>query len=117
MRPNEQELRQALRNYAANIAAAHQPPPASAAWLRAERQKSRAARSSAERPLRVMQFVGLVLAALAACWLLLQPGSLQTFTSMGSTVPVLAIVSTLLTLFGCLLMLRLSRDTPRAGKL
>jgi sugar phosphate isomerase/epimerase len=109
MNRSDQTLRDALRGYSAKIAASHPLPPSSLAWLRAERRRRRLAVERAERPLRIMQALGLVCAAIAAGWLLVQAGSVRPLPSFGTTVLVSAFASLLLVVAGCWTMLLASR--------
>lgn len=109
-------LRQELRRYAAGIAATHAAPPASIVWLRAERRSRRLAIERAERPLRIMQVLGLVCAVFAAAWMLRQsgglralPGGLHPLPAMGTTMVSLAIATTILVIAGCWTMMSASR--------
>ena len=116
-------LRQELRRYAAGIAATHAAPPASIVWLRAERRSRRLAIERAERPLRIMQVLGLVCAVFAAAWMLRQSGGLRALPgglralpggphllpAMGPTMVILAIATTILVIAGCWTMMSASR--------
>ena len=109
-------LRQELRRYAAGIAATHAAPPASIVWLRAERRSRRLAIERAERPLRIMQVLGLVCAVFAAAWMLRQSGGLRALPggphllpAMGTTMVSLAIATTILVIAGCWTMMSASR--------
>jgi hypothetical protein len=109
MSRQDEQLRQALRGYAAQISQTHTAPEASLVWLRAERRRRRMAIERAERPLRIMQMVGLVCAALAAAWMLLRSGSLRTMPTIGTTGLVLALAGTLMIVGGCWTMVVASR--------
>lgn len=61
-------LRQSLRAYAASVCAAGQVPPVSLVWFRAERRRRAEALRRAQRPVRIMQAIGLLCAVLAAAW-------------------------------------------------
>ncbi len=61
-------LRQSLRAYAASVCAAGQSPPVSLVWFRAERRRRAEALRRAQRPVRIMQAIGLLCAVLAAAW-------------------------------------------------
>ena len=108
MRETDDRLRQGLRGYAANLAAMQTAPPASLVWLRAERRRRRAAVERAERPLRVMQAVGLVCAAVAAVWLLV--GSGLDWASLGAPMLALAIAAPIAAAGGCWAMIAASRQ-------
>ncbi len=109
MNRQEDRLRDALRGYAARIAASHTVPPASGVWLRAERRRRRLAIERAERPLRIMQALGLVCAMIAAGWLLIQAGSVHPLPSFGTVVLVSTFASLLLVVAGCWAMVLASR--------
>lgn len=103
MRQDEEQLRAAMRGYAAQIAASHAAPAASAVWMRAERRRRRLARERAERPLRIMQAVGMVCAAAVAAWLLYRaaPANLSlsweaTSVAVGMTAVIVAACWTML---------------------
>lgn len=102
-------LRRAMRSYAADIAATQTAPPASIVWLRAERRSRRLAIERAERPLRIMQVLGLVCAVLAAAWMLRQTGGLHPLPAMGTTMVILTIAMTILVIAGCWTMMHASR--------
>lgn len=101
MSRDDDQLRQALRAHAAGIAAARPLPAASAIWLRAERRKRRAAIERAERPLRVMQTIGLVIAACAAGWLLSRSDAFHQLPDLGMTGVALAMACCVLVCAGC----------------
>lgn len=107
----DDRLRQGLRSYAAAIAARQTAPPASLVWLRAERRRRRAALERAERPLRVMQAVGLVCAAAAAGWLLVSSGLDRA--PLGTPMLTLAIAAPILAAGGCWAMVAASRSAAR----
>lgn len=109
MNRSDETLREALRGYSAKIAASHAVPPSSLIWLRAERRKRRLAVERAERPLRIMQALGLVCAVIAAGWILIQAGSLHPLPSFGTAVLVAAFASLLLVIAGCWAMVLASR--------
>ncbi|HSY01205.1 MAG TPA: hypothetical protein VK819_03595 [Acidobacteriaceae bacterium] len=107
MSVRDDQLRQAMRQYAAGIAETHTAPEASLIWFRAERRRRRMAIERAERPLRIMQIVGLLCALCAAGWLLYRSMS----TSAGIATPwlVLTISGAFLTVAGCWTMMSASR--------
>ncbi len=109
MNRSDETLREALRGYSAKIAASHPVPPSSVVWLRAERRKRRLAVERAERPLRIMQALGLLCAAIAAGWILLQAGSVRPLPAPGTMVLVSALASVLLVVAGCWTMVLASR--------
>jgi hypothetical protein len=108
MSGTDDRLRQGLRGYAAAIAASRPAPPVSMVWLRAERRRRRAAVERAERPLRVMQAVGLVCAAAAAGWLLVASGLDRA--SLGMPMLALTIAAPILAAGGCWAMVAASRQ-------
>jgi len=110
MKANDEALRQGLRAYAARIAAAHTAAPASLVWLRAERRRRRMAVERAERPLRIMQGIGLLCAAAAASWLLVVSGMQRSMT--GTPMLVLSIAVPILAVCGCWAMAAASRRGP-----
>lgn len=101
MSRDDDQLRQALRAHAAQITAARPLPAASAIWLRAERRRRRAAIERAERPLRVMQMIGLVMAACAAGWLLSRSDAFHPLPTIGSTGLILLVACGVLACAGC----------------
>lgn len=109
----DQYLRQALRGYAGTIAANHPRPPASLVWFRAERRRRLLAIRAAERPLRIMQALAILCAALAATWFagfsswLHRPPSLEA--ALGPALLPLAIATAVLVAGGCWIMLAASR--------
>lgn len=109
MNRSDETLREALRGYSARIAASQSVPPSAAVWLRAERRKRRLALERAERPLRIMQALGLVCAVIAAGWILVQTGSVRPLPSFGTAVLVSALASLLLVVAGCWAMVLASR--------
>jgi hypothetical protein len=109
MSRHDDQLRQALRTYAAGIADTQSVPHASLIWLRAERRKRRLALERAERPVRIMQIVGLLCAACAAAWLCYRSVALHQLTAIGTTGLVFVLSSMLLVFAGCWAMLILSR--------
>ncbi|HTX40851.1 MAG TPA: hypothetical protein VMD25_03410 [Acidobacteriaceae bacterium] len=109
MNRSDETLREALRGYSAKITESHPVPPSSVIWLRAERRKRRLAVERAERPLRIMQALGLVCAVIAAGWLLFQAGSLHPLPAFRTAVLVSAFASLLLVVAGCWTMVLASR--------
>ena len=107
----EDRLRESLRGYAAKIATSHTVPPSSVVWLRAERRRRRLAIERAERPLRIMQALGLVCAVIAAGWMLFQAGSVHPLPAFGTVVLVSALASLLLVVAGCSAMVLASRHS------
>jgi hypothetical protein len=101
MSHDDDRLRQALRAHAAKMAAARPLPSASAIWLRAERRRRRAAIERAERPLRVMQTIGLVIAACAAGWLLSRSDAFHPLPAIGNTSLILLLACGVLACAGC----------------
>jgi hypothetical protein len=108
MTRDDERLRQGLRGYAAQMAAAHAAPPAQMVWLRAERRRRRAAVEQAERPLRVMQGVGLVCGLLAVAWMAVRWGAFDhPATALGTEMVALGIASAALVAGGCWAMVRM----------
>ncbi|WP_158788808.1 hypothetical protein [Granulicella sp. L46] len=108
--PNDDQLRRVFRTYAAALSAEHTPPPATAILFRAERRRRRAAIQRAERPLLIMQTLGVLSAVFAAAWLLYRFAP-HTFPTLNSTTLALSIACTTLVLAGCWTMLRASRPS------
>jgi uncharacterized membrane protein len=108
--PQDENLRQAFRTYAATLSAEHTPPPAAAILFRAERRRRRLAIERAERPLLIMQTLGIICAIVAAAWLAYRfiP---RTIPTLNTTYLTLAIACTTLVLAGCWAMLHASRRT------
>jgi peptidoglycan biosynthesis protein MviN/MurJ (putative lipid II flippase) len=104
----DDQLRRAFRTYAATLSADHTPPPAAAILFRAERRRRRAAIKRAERPLLLMQTVGILAAILAVAWLAYRYAP-YTLPTLNPTYMALAIACTLLVLAGCAAMLHASR--------
>jgi hypothetical protein len=114
MNRNDDLLRQGLRRYAGQIAAAHTPPPAAGIWLMAERRRRKLAVRRAAMPLRIMQAVGVLCAIAAAVWLLRGSGAsgtslLSAAETMGTAAVVIASASILLVVAGCWTMLAAGR--------
>jgi hypothetical protein len=109
---NQDQLRQAFRAYAAHLSAEHTPPSPSAILFRAERRRRRLAIERAERPLLIMQTLGILSAVCTAMWLLYRFAPLRTLTTLNTTYLALAIACALLVLAGCWTMLRASRRQP-----
>ncbi|MGC2620047.1 MAG: hypothetical protein WA414_13470 [Acidobacteriaceae bacterium] len=105
----DDKLRQAMRGYAAGLAASKTPPEASLVWFRAERMRRRMAIERAERPLRVMQVVGVLCALCAAGWLLVRSVSTNGSTQIATPWLVLTIGGLFLTVAGCWTMMLASR--------
>lgn len=112
---SDDPLRQALRSYAASVAAGGQVPPVSLVWFRAERRRRALALRRAQRPVWIMQAIGLLCALVAATW-----GAFRFVhvASVGSRPPVpalagpflaLLIAGSGLVLLGCCGMLLASR--------
>jgi peptidoglycan biosynthesis protein MviN/MurJ (putative lipid II flippase) len=111
MTPNhlpDDQLRNALRAYATTLAADHTPPPAAAILFRAERRRRRLALDRAERPLLIMQILGILAAILTAAWATYRFAP-HTLPTLSPTTLVLAIACTLLVFAGCATMLHASR--------
>jgi len=106
---HDDQLRQALRTYATDISDTFAAPPASLIWLRAERRRRRMAIERAERPLRIMQAVGLVCAVFAVVWMIYRAGSFRQLPAISGTGLLLAVACTFLVLTGCWTMLLASR--------
>ena len=108
---DDERLRQGLRGYAAQIAATHAAPPAQAVWLRAERRRRRLAVEQAERPLRVMQGVGLVCAIAAAVWMTVRWGAFDhPLPVVGTEMVALGVASVLMVAGGCWAMVRAGKS-------
>lgn len=105
----DDRLRAGLRAYAAKMAETEAAPPAGLVWLRAERRRRRAAVEQAERPLRIMQAVGVAGAALAAGWLLVESGA--RWGTLGTPMLGLAIAIPVAAVGGCWAMAAASRRT------
>jgi hypothetical protein len=106
--PTDDNLRRAFRTHAATLAADHTPPPAAAILFRAERRRRRAAIQRAERPLLIMQTLGVLSAIFAAAWILYRFAP-HTLPTLNPTTLALAIACTTLVLAGCWAMLHASR--------
>ena len=104
----DDQLRRAFRTYAAALSADHTPPPAAAVLFRAERRRRRLAIQRAERPLLIMQTLGVLSAIFAAGWLLYRFAP-RTFPSLNTTTLALAIACTALVIAGSWAMLHASR--------
>jgi hypothetical protein len=109
MPPNQDQLRQAFRTYAVSLAEEHTPPPAAAILFRAERRR-RLAIERAERPLLIMQTLGVLRAACTVAWLLYRFAPLHALPTINTTYLALAIACTFLVLAGCWAMLHASRS-------
>jgi hypothetical protein len=90
----DDDLRRAFRTYALSLSAEHTPPPSSTILFRAERRRRRLAIERAERPLLIMQILGILSAVATAARLLYR---------------FLGIACTFLVLAGCWAMLHASR--------
>jgi hypothetical protein len=110
MTPNDDQLRHAFCTYATTLSADHIPPPAAAILFRAERRRRRAAIQRAERPLLIMQTLGVLSAIFAAAWILYRFAP-HTFPTLNTTTLALSIACTTLVLAGCWTMLRASRPS------
>jgi uncharacterized membrane protein len=106
---NQDQLRQAFRTYAVSLAEEHTPPPAAAILFRAERRRRRLAIERAERPLLIMQTLGVLCAACTVAWLLYRFAPLHAMPTINTTYLALAIACTFLVLAGCGAMLHASR--------
>jgi hypothetical protein len=104
----DDQLRQAFRTYAATLSADHTQPTAAAILFRAERRRRRLAIQRAERPLLIMQTVGVGVAIFTAAWLLYRFAP-HTLPTLNTTDLALAIACTTLVLAGCWTMLHASR--------
>lgn len=111
MSRDEERLRQGLRSYAARNAAGHAVPAAGLVWMRAERRRRRVALERAERPLRVMQGVGLVCALLAVVWIAVRWGAFDLpVPALGTEMLALGIATAALVAGGCWAMARVARS-------
>lgn len=112
---SDDPLRQSLRAYAASVAAEGPVPPASLVWFRAERRRRALALRRAQRPVRIMQAIGLVCALLAAGWAaahvaLARPvGLLPPAPTLATPFVLLLVAGSGLVLLGCWGMLLASR--------
>lgn len=110
MSREEERLRQGLRSYAARTAAEHAVPAVGLVWTRAERRRRRAAMERAERPLRVMQGVGLVCALLAIAWMAVRWGAFDLrVPALGTEMVALGIATVAMVAGGCWAMVRAAR--------
>jgi hypothetical protein len=109
MSVRDDQLRQAMRQYAAGLVETQAVPQASLIWLRAERRRRRMAIEQAERPLRIMQIVGVLCALCAAGWLLYRSMSISAFAGIATPWLVLTIGGAFLTVAGCWTMMSASR--------
>jgi len=105
---NDDQLRQAFRAYAATLSAEHTPPPAATILFRAERRRRRLAIERAERPLLIMQTLGILSAIFAAAWAAYRFAP-HTLPTLNPTYVALAVACTTLVLAGCWAMLHASR--------
>lgn len=110
-------LRQVLRAYAASVGAAGQAPPASLVWFRAERRRRAEVLRRAQRPVRIMQAIGLVCALLAAGWVAARFvhgsdfGSLPARPTLAEPLLLLLVAGSGLVLVGCWGLLLASRQS------
>lgn len=109
MNRDDERLRIGMRSYAARIAAEQTLPPSSLIWLRAERRRRRLAVERAERPLRLMQGVGMLAGLAAAIWILYRFAGAIQWPVLGTTMVAMAIGAGVLVAGGCLAMLAASR--------
>lgn len=105
----DDQLRQAFRTYAARLSNEHTPPSASAILFRAERRRRRQAIQRAERPLLIMQTLGVLFGVCTVVWLLYRFAPVRTFPNLSATYIALAVACTMLVLAGCWAMLHASR--------
>ena len=106
--PQDDQLRQAFRTYAATLSTDLTPPPAAAILFRAERRRRRAAIERAERPLLIMQTLGTLTAIIAIAWLAYRFAP-HTLPTLSTTTIALAVACTFLVVAGCWAMLHASR--------
>jgi hypothetical protein len=114
MNRNDNLLRRGLKGYAAQVAAAHTPPPAAGIWLMAERRRRLRAVERALLPVRIMQIVGLACAMAVAVWLLSASrvsasGLLHDVETLRAAILAMACASILLVVAGCWTMLAAER--------
>ena len=115
--PADDPLRQAFRAYAASVSAAGQAPPASLVWFRAERRRRALALRRAQRPVRIMQAIGLLCALLAAVWggtrfiHIADFGPLPPRPNLAEPLLVLLIAGSGLVVLGCWGMLLAGRQS------
>jgi hypothetical protein len=109
MSHQDEQFRQAMRGYAAGLLECQPLPPASVIWLRAERRRRRLAIERAERPLRIMQAVGLVCAVFAAVWMLYRAGTLNQLSTVGSRGLIWVVAGAMLMIGGCWTLVVVSR--------
>jgi len=102
-------LRQAMRSYAAGLASTHPAPPVSLVWFRAERRRHQLAVERAERPLRMMQMLSVVFAALAAAWMLWRAVQVDPPGMPGTGLLLMVGAGVVLIAGGCWTMLAVSR--------
>ena len=113
--PADDLLRQSLRAYAAAVTAGG-PVPVSLVWFRAERRRRALALRRAQRPVRIMQLIGLLCALLAAVWggarfiHLAGLGTLLPRPNLAEPFLLLLIAGSGLVLLGCCGMLLASRQ-------
>lgn len=102
-------LRLAMRSYAAGLASPHPAPPVSVVWFRAERRRHQLAVERAERPLRIMQTLSVVGAALAAAWMLWHSAFVHAQGAQGTDLLLIVCAGVVLIGGGCWTMLAVSR--------
>jgi hypothetical protein len=114
---SDDPLRQAFRACAASVAAAGSVPPASLVWFRAERRRRALALRRAQRPVRIMQAIGLLCALIAAGWAashfapVTRFGSLPPAPALAAPLLLLLVAGSGLVLLGCWGMLLASRQS------
>jgi hypothetical protein len=99
----------AMRSYAARLASTHSAPPVSLVWFRAERRRHQLAVERAERPLRVMQMLSVIGAALAAAWMLWRALQVDPPGMPGTGLLLIVCAGIVLIAGGCWMMLAASR--------
>jgi hypothetical protein len=109
MSRHDDQLRQSMRGYAARLAEAQPLPQASLIWFRAERRRRRLALERAERPLRVMQIVGVVCAMCATAWMLFRSVSVRPVSGFGTPWIAVLLACAFLIPAGCWAMVVASR--------
>lgn len=108
MSSTDDPVRDALRGYAASVAG-HPVPPASLVWFRAERRRRALALRRAQRPLRIMQAIGLLCAVIAVGGAGVRFGSMPPLPA--APLRALAVATSGLVLLGCWAMLLASRQS------
>jgi hypothetical protein len=104
--PQDEQLRQALLGYAAEISSRHLAPPASLVYLRAERRSRRLAIDRATRPLRIMQVLCVLCALLACAWGLQQSSLAGPRQAVPTSLLELGCLAIVIVIAGCWTMLR-----------